>query len=119
MKARGIKELNKHLSGGKLSLKQKHQEVVRECRKCRMAVTNWGLHHINGKGNDDRLNNKIRLCPRCHDLVQGICDKCQNQSFCSYPKFNMCWRFEDALPPIYFKQKIEEETSTISLTNEK
>jgi predicted amidophosphoribosyltransferase len=90
---------------------------MKTCWRCRIRNEYGSIHHINGNHNDDWLGNKVNLCLRCHDLVQGICDKCAIQSDCHFKHFANCWRFEDALPPIYFKPK-DEKTSIESIDKE-
>jgi len=77
--------------------------MPKQCWKCRTRKGTISFHHINGNHNDVRKFNLINLCSKCHDVVQGICDKCQNQRDCYGIRFCNCWRFEDALPPIYYR----------------
>ena len=76
---------------------------MKQCWKCRTTTSKNMLHHINGNQEDEKPQNLLRLCVKCHDLIQGICDKCLNQRDCFNQKLQRCWRLEDALPPIYFK----------------
>jgi len=78
---------------------------VIDCARCDTPISRDNIHHINGNHEDDSAYNRIGLCGKCHDLVQGICDKCTNQGECHIKKFQECWHFEDALPPIYFRMK--------------
>jgi len=76
---------------------------MKTCWKCRRQGSQfYSTHHINRNQEDNRLINLINLCSKCHDLVQAICDKCSNQPICHIKRFQTCWRFEDAIPPIYF-----------------
>lgn len=81
---------------------------MKRCWRCRKEIETYcGPHHIDGNHSNDLLINQITLCQKCHDLVQGICDKCLNQKDCHIKRFQKCWHFEDALPPIYFKSITE------------
>lgn len=75
---------------------------MRQCWRCRSTISENAIHHINGNHEDENPQNLLRLCPKCHDLVQGICDKCEGQKDCYVQKLQRCWAFEDAIPPIYF-----------------
>lgn len=83
------------------------------CWRCRSKRMTGAVHHINGNHNDVRSFNEIGLCPDCHDTVQGICDKCANQSKCHIKMFQTCWRFEDALPPINFRARGSTLSNTL------
>lgn len=83
------------------------------CYKCKKRG-NFQRHHIDGMGTqfpteiqNNNENNLIILCPDCHDLVEGICAKCSKRSNCFDIMFKECWRFEDALPPIHFREDTE------------
>ena len=82
---------------------------MKQCWKCRTTTHDHMIHHVNGDHNDEKPQNLLRLCQKCHDLMQGICDKCEGQKDCYTQKLQRCWRFEDALPPIYFKQIVKDE----------
>ena len=80
---------------------------MKQCWRCRTTTSENMIHHVNGNHEDEKPQNLLRLCLKCHDLVQGICDKCNQQKDCYIQKLQRCWRFEDALPPIYFRPKQE------------
>lgn len=69
------------------------------------------IHHINPEKNGgiDEEKNLISLCKKHHDIVEGVCSKCNNLP-CSKHNFKYCWGFDDSLPPIHFVQKIGTET---------
>ena len=92
---------------------------MNRCWRCRGISYAGSIHHINGDGQDDRISNKIRLCLKCHDFVQGICGKCDQQVNCYVKRFQLCWKFEDNVPPIYFRNKIEGDSIMISVDNDK
>ena len=85
---------------------------MRQCWMCRTTKDEGiGIHHTNGNHSENRNNslwNKINLCRKCHDLVQGICDKCANQNGCYVKKLQQCWAFSDALPPIFYRERMKE-----------
>lgn len=84
-----------------------------KCYKCKNDG-NFRNHHIDGRGswlplenqNNDK-DNLIKLCPDCHNIVDGICSKCFRQENCNIRIFKECWNFEDALPPIHFRESSE------------
>lgn len=78
------------------------------CSRCGVPIGPDNVHHINGNHDDDSAHNKIGLCMKCHDFIQGICDKCSRQSECHVKRFRECWHFEDALPPIHFRSMNEQ-----------
>lgn len=78
---------------------------MKQCWRCRTTKEATGLHHIDGNSNNSVTHNLIRLCKRCHDLAQGICDQCKIQSSCGVRYFTSCWGFDGALPPIHFRKK--------------
>lgn len=80
---------------------------MKQCWKCRSTISDTNIHHVNGNRKDEKPQNLLRLCPKCHDLIQGICDKCITQKDCYTQKLQRCWAFEDALPPIYFRTRID------------
>jgi len=48
-----------------------------ECEEC--GLTEWrnqplsmALHHINGDGRDNRLENLVLLCPNCHSQTPNF-----------------------------------------------
>lgn len=75
------------------------------CWKCKnndiLNKKKVSKHHIQGhlKGLE------IPLCKTHHNLIEGICGKCQDQQDCWLKKFKQCWHFEDSLPPIFFRPK--------------
>jgi len=81
---------------------------MKQCWKCRKVGDNE-IHHINGNHSDNRPFNHINLCCKCHNLVQGICDKCIDQGSCHIKKLQQCWAFEDNLPPIFFRGSEKSE----------
>jgi hypothetical protein len=85
-----------------------------KCGKIEYKKFEVGNHHINGNDSDNSLRNLINLCPKCHDLVQGICDKCQNQPDCSIKKLQQCWGFDDALPPIHFRRRKDMDMEALT-----
>jgi len=78
--------------------------VMKRCWRCRSSIR-VALHHIKGNVEYKNPSDVISLCPKCHDLIQGICDKCADQIVCHVKKLQRCWAFDDALPPIYFLEK--------------
>ena len=78
---------------------------MRSCWKCREAIKEMSVHHINGNHNDSRSFNLINLCPQCHNVIQAVCDKCDNLLNCHVKRFRECWYFDSGLPPIYFRPK--------------
>ena len=91
------------------SYKEKRGKEMKQCWRCRTTTATIERHHVNGNHEDDKPQNILSLCTKCHDLVQEICDKCEDQKDCYTQKLQRCWRFEDALPPIYFKQTVKDE----------
>ena len=92
------------------------------CWKCSIEgvkTPTESLHHINGhfKGQT------IPLCKKHHDFIEGICGKCQEQETCWLEHFKQCWKYEDSVPPIHFREKTEErdvirkENKTPTLSN--
>ena len=79
---------------------------MKSCWKCRKAEKFMSPHHINGNPNDSRIFNLISLCKGCHDVVQAVCDKCDNQLNCYIKFFQECWLFDSGLPPIHFRKKV-------------
>ena len=77
------------------------------CARCGVPIGPDDTHHINGNHEDDSAYNRIGLCGKCHDFVQGVCDKCRGQEECHKNLFLECWRFEDAILPIHFRMKQE------------
>jgi len=78
---------------------------MRQCWKCRKRGDEVNIHHVNGNPEDEKPQNCLGLCKECHDLVQGICDKCIKQKYCFVQNLQRCWGFDDALPPLYFRDK--------------
>lgn len=74
-----------------------------KCWKCKKQINKINIHHVDGNHENNNFNNKVYLCKKCHDLVQGICDKCEKLKSCRMAIFKECWSFDDAFPPIYFK----------------
>jgi len=81
--------------------------MSKRCWRCR-TNEDVEIHHINGHHSDNCLTNHVNLCNKCHNLIQGICDKCSFESECHIKKLQRCWGFDDALPPIYFRDKQNE-----------
>jgi hypothetical protein len=79
--------------------------MVNSCARCSAPINPDNIHHINGTHEDDSPHNKIGLCPKCHDFIQAVCDKCRGQGECHKSLFIECWRFEAAIPPIHFRIK--------------
>lgn len=73
------------------------------CWRCKTKEGIINIHHINGDPTHEALWNKVNLCQKCHDFVQGICDNCLTQKDCSIKKFQVCWAFETAFPPIFYR----------------
>ena len=78
---------------------------MKKCWKCGTTIEDYSVHHINGNREDNKPTNKISLCPRCHNIAEGICSKCQSHGCCHVRKFKDCWRFDDMLPPLYYTEK--------------
>lgn len=94
---------------------------MKQCWRCRKSGDErfeFNIHHIDGDQQNDIPINKLRLCKRCHDYVQGICDNCLEQKLCYLDRFRRCWQFEDSIPPIYFKPKIDWDSSMIPAMKE-
>ena len=90
---------------------------MRQCWRCRTTKNYVGSHHINRNHNDSRSFNKIGLCKRCHDVIQGVCDKCSNQPDCHIKRFQQCWYFDDAIPPIYYRPYTDGRVKDPKLEN--
>ena len=82
---------------------------MKQCWRCRTTSEPTGIHHIDGNHDNQKPQNLLRLCQKCHDFIQGICDKCASQKDCHIQKLQRCWMFENALPPIYFREKSNGE----------
>jgi len=89
--------------------KKRYEQMRGQCWRCRSTTHLTGIHHINADPNDQKPQNLLRLCQKCHNLIQGICDKCKDQKDCYIQKLQRCWRFEDSLPPIEFRPKDQVE----------
>ncbi len=89
---------------------------MKRCYKCGNTGKDVSAHHINGNHGDNRLPNLISLCTKCHDLVQGICDKCRIQGDCFRNCFIECWMFEEALPPIHFRLRQDDAVENENIT---
>jgi 5-methylcytosine-specific restriction endonuclease McrA len=57
-----------------------HKLKEYKCEIC--GITTWNnksitlqLHHINGDGTDDRLENLQLLCPNCHSQTDSFCKR--------------------------------------------
>ncbi len=77
---------------------------MKNCWRCRTKIGIINIHHIDGDFQNNVKFNQINLCAKCHNLIQGICDKCSNQANCHIKLFRECWYFEDNLPPIHFSE---------------
>jgi hypothetical protein len=84
---------------------------MKQCWRCRTTISEISVHHIDGNPENEKPQNLLRLCKKCHDFIQGICDNCKDQKFCYVQKLQRCWAFEDSLPPIYFRPKDKDEWS--------
>lgn len=89
---------------------------MKQCWRCRSTISENMVHHVNGNHLDQKPQNLLRLCLKCHDLMQAICDNCDNQSACYIQKLQRCWGFEKALPPIYY---IPKEIESRQMVNQK
>lgn len=54
--------------------------LAARCERCGIRewmgeMLNLHLHHKNGKGDDNRLENLEMLCPNCHSLTETYCGK--------------------------------------------
>ena len=104
----------------------KYNILKYECKEC--GLSEWRgkdislqLHHINGKSNDNRLENLMLLCPNCHsqtDTYAGkkkklpkkkkhmlFCQKCgvdvNNRLFCDDCNKEISYKRRKAIRPSY------------------
>ncbi len=62
------------------------QRKTKQCWRCRTITQPTEIHHIDGNHENQNPQNLLRHCQKCHDLAQGICDKCQDQKVCYVQK---------------------------------
>lgn len=82
------------------------------CWKCKIKIKEFQIHHVDGNHENDNFNNKVYLCNKCHDLIQGICNNCKKQQECYAAYFNICWEDVSKPPPVYFEIKPTKRTIT-------
>ena len=73
---RGRRVNRTHLKGRLLAAGLKEKR----CRRC--GIEEWlgeplamALHHVNGEGTDNRLENLMMLCPNCHSQTENFSDR--------------------------------------------
>lgn len=82
------------------------------CWKCKIEIKEYKIHHVDGNHENNNFNNKVYLCSKCNDLIQGICNICENQQKCYTAYFSICWEDVFKPPPVYFKIKPIKRTVT-------